>query len=59
MLVLTRRENESFQIDDDITIKILEIRGNRIRLGIIAPVSRVVKRFESLPKEIEIEIPKE
>ena len=37
MLVLTRRTNESIIIDNDITITVMEIRGDRVRLGIVCP----------------------
>ena len=37
MLVLTRKKNESIVIDDDITILVVEIRGNKVRLGVEAP----------------------
>lgn len=56
MLVLSRKKDESFIIDDEITITVLEIRGNKVRLGINAPINRVVKRSEHFQKEVEIEI---
>ena len=37
MLVLTRKVNESIRIGDDITIKVIGRRGERVRLGIEAP----------------------
>jgi carbon storage regulator len=46
MLVLSRRSNESIVIAGDITVTILEIRGDQVRLGIDAPRSVTVHREE-------------
>ena len=47
MLVLTRKLNENILIgDQEITIKILDIRGGRVRLGIEAPHDVVIRREE-------------
>jgi carbon storage regulator len=46
MLVLSRKKNESIVIDGDITITILEIRGNTVRLGIECPQEVPVVRQE-------------
>ena len=51
MLVLTRRSNETIQIGDDITVTILEIKGNQVRLGIEAPGDVVILREELLEVE--------
>lgn len=37
MLVLTRKNNEQIRIGDNITISILKVRGNSVRVGIQAP----------------------
>lgn len=37
MLVLSRKKNESIVIDNDITIVVVEIRGDKVRLGVEAP----------------------
>ena len=46
MLVLSRRRNEKIVIGDDITITVLEVRGDQIQLGIQAPRSVPVHRWE-------------
>ena len=46
MLVLSRKKNESIIINDDITIVVVEIRGDKVRLGIEAPKEMPVHRNE-------------
>jgi len=46
MLVLSRKKNESIVIDDTITITVVEIRGDKVRLGIQAPKEVPVHRSE-------------
>jgi carbon storage regulator len=46
MLVLTRRANQSIVIGQDVTVTILEIRGDQVRLGIRAPKEVSVHREE-------------
>ena len=46
MLVLTRRLGETIVIGDDITIKIVDIHGKQIRIGIEAPTEVSVYRGE-------------
>ena len=48
MLVLSRRIGESIVIGDDITVTVLEVRGDVVRLGIDAPRSVTVQRSELL-----------
>ncbi|MCF6378254.1 carbon storage regulator CsrA [Nocardioides KLBMP 9356] len=48
MLVVSRRVGESVVIGDDITISVLEVRGDVIRIGIDAPRSVAVHRSELL-----------
>jgi len=48
MLVLSRRVGESVVIGDDVTITILEVRSDVIRIGIDAPRSVAVNRAELL-----------
>ena len=62
MLVLSRKKNESIVINNDITIVVVEIRGDKVRLGVEAPkevpvhrreVYDAIKRNEQLAKEGE------
>ena len=46
MLVLTRKENESIMIGNDIEVKVLDLRDNQVKLGIVAPRSIAVHRQE-------------
>ena len=46
MLVLSRKENETIQIGDDIEIRILEVKGDTVRIGIEAPKSVDILRGE-------------
>lgn len=46
MLVLSRKKNESIVINNDITIVVIEIRGDKVRLGIEAPSEVPVHRRE-------------
>jgi carbon storage regulator len=47
MLVLTRHVDENVLIgDQEITIKVLEIRGGRVRLGIEAPRDMTIRRVD-------------
>ena len=48
MLVLSRKKNESIVINDDIVVTIVEIRGDKVRLGIKAPRDIPVHRREVL-----------
>jgi len=43
MLILSRKVNEKVVIGDDITVSIIEIRGDQVRIGIDAP--KIVKVF--------------
>jgi carbon storage regulator len=54
MLVLSRQKDESIMIGDDVEITIVDVRGDKVRLGINAPRSVSVHR-----KEIYLAIQKE
>ena len=46
MLVLSRKKNEDILIGDNITIKVVDIKGDRVQLGISAPQDITVHRRE-------------
>lgn len=46
MLVLSRKKNESIVINNEIVITVVEIRGDKVRLGIVAPRDVSVHRQE-------------
>lgn len=46
MLVLSRKKNEGIVIDDNIVITVVEVRGDKVRLGISAPRDVPVHRSE-------------
>ncbi|MDG3006981.1 carbon storage regulator CsrA [Paludisphaera mucosa] len=46
MLVLSRKKNETIIINDSITVTVIEIRGDKVRLGIDAPKDITVHRRE-------------
>lgn len=56
MLVLSRHRNESIIIGDDIIITIVDIRGDKVRLGIEAPQDIPVHRkevYDAIMREVE------
>lgn len=46
MLVLSRKKNESIIINDNIVVTVVEVRGDKVRLGIEAPREVTVHRRE-------------
>ena len=46
MLILTRRVGETLVIGDDVTITVLGVRGNQVRVGVNAPKDVAVHREE-------------
>ena len=46
MLILSRKINEKIMIGDDISVSIIEIRGDQVRIGVDAPKSVKVFRQE-------------
>lgn len=54
MLVLSRKNNESIVINDDLIVTVVEIRGDKVRLGIEAPKNVPVHRkevYEAIKKQ--------
>ncbi len=46
MLILTRRVSETLMIGDDVTVTVLGVKGNQVRIGINAPTDVAVHREE-------------
>lgn len=56
MLVLTRHKNESIMIGENVRVVVIDIQGDRVRLGIEAPRDMSVHRqevFDAINKERE------
>ena len=47
---MTRKSGEAINIGDEITVTVLEIRGNQVRLGIQAPLDVIIQRKELYEK---------
>lgn len=56
MLILTRRVGETVMIGDDVTVTVLGVKGNQVRIGVNAPRDVAVHReeiFERIKREEE------
>ena len=51
MLVLSRKKFESIQIGDDIKVYVVEIRDDKVRIGIDAPRETVILRDDAVKRE--------
>jgi carbon storage regulator len=54
MLVLSRQKDESIIIGDDVEVTIVDVRGDKVRLGITAPKEITVHRkevYEAIQRE--------
>lgn len=46
MLILTRRVNETLMVGEDVTVTVLGVKGNQVRIGVNAPKDTSVHREE-------------
>jgi len=56
MLILTRRVGETVMIGDEVTVTVLGVKGNQVRMGINAPRTVAVHReeiFERIKHEVQ------
>jgi carbon storage regulator len=66
MLVLTRKLGEIIRVGDAVTVRVLEVRGNQVRLGVDAPaevriyreeVYRAIQKEHEAPEDGAVETP--
>jgi len=57
MLILTRRVGETLMIGDEVTVTVLGVKGNQVRIGVNAPKDVAVHReeiFERIKREDDV-----
>ncbi len=58
MLVLSRKTNQEICIGDDIRVMVIEIRGDKVRLGVVAPRDVPVHRhevYDAIKRDVDAE----
>lgn len=58
MLILTRRVGETVMIGDHITVTVLRVKGNQVRVGVVAPKEIAIHRgeiYEQIQREEDAE----